>query len=68
MTINGRGDYSNDEIFGGRRYPVSSPDPPGIGMGKKTGRALNLRYVLSMFERAHQALMMALLPGPVGVR
>jgi hypothetical protein len=27
-----------------------------------------LRYVLSMFANAHQALMMALLPGPVGVR
>jgi len=27
-----------------------------------------LRYVLRMFAHAHQALMMALLPGPVGVR
>jgi hypothetical protein len=27
-----------------------------------------LRYVLTMFARAYQALMMALLPGPVGVR
>jgi hypothetical protein len=27
-----------------------------------------LRYVLSMFAHAHQALMMALLPGPVAVR
>jgi hypothetical protein len=26
-----------------------------------------LRYVLSMFEHDHQALMMALIPGPVGV-
>jgi hypothetical protein len=26
-----------------------------------------LRYVLTMFEHAHEALMMALLPGPVGV-
>jgi hypothetical protein len=25
------------------------------------------RYLVSMFEHAHQALMMALLPGPVGV-
>jgi hypothetical protein len=29
--------------------------------------ALAVRYVLSVFEHAHQALMMALLPGPVGV-
>jgi hypothetical protein len=27
-----------------------------------------VRYVLSMFARTRQALMMALLPGPVGVR
>jgi hypothetical protein len=26
-----------------------------------------VRYVLSMFERAHQTLTMALLSGPVGV-
>ena len=30
--------------------------------------APRLRYVLSMFALAHQALMMALSPGPVGVR
>jgi len=41
--------------------------PPDC-MDEKGGRARDLRYVLSMFERAHQALMMALLPGPVGVR
>src|SRR5207237_1853790 len=29
---------------------------------------VNLRYVLSMSERTTQTLMMALLPGPVGVR
>jgi hypothetical protein len=27
-----------------------------------------LRYVLSMFAHAHQALVMALLPGPTDVR
>lgn len=27
-----------------------------------------VRYVAGMFERAHQALMTALLPGPVGAR
>jgi hypothetical protein len=27
-----------------------------------------VRYLQSMFAHAHQALMMALLPGPVGVR
>jgi hypothetical protein len=37
-------------------------------MGEKGGRASNLRYVLTMFERTRQAPMMALLPGPVGVR
>jgi hypothetical protein len=31
------------------------------------GLAVFVRYVLSMFERAHQTLMMALLSGPVGV-
>jgi hypothetical protein len=29
--------------------------------------AVAVRYVLSMFEHVHQALMMALLPGPAGV-
>jgi hypothetical protein len=36
-------------------------------MDETDGDARNLRYVLSVFERAHQALMMALLPGPVVV-
>jgi hypothetical protein len=29
--------------------------------------AVAMRYVLSMFKHAHQALMMALLPGAIGV-
>lgn len=45
-------------------------DDPEHGVTRRTDeeRAPNLGYVLSMFERTHQAPMMALLPGPVGVR
>jgi hypothetical protein len=35
--------------------------------GTQAALALDVRYVVSMFEHARQALMMALLPGPVGV-
>jgi hypothetical protein len=39
---------------------------PG-SLAEKGRFAVAVRYVLIMFERAHQAQMMALLPGPVGV-
>ena len=45
----------------GRRFGVVKP-------AEARGLPAILRYVLSMFAHAHQALMMALLPGPVGVR
>ena len=45
-----------------RRVGVVTPGAETPGM------PAILRYVLRMFAHAHQALMMALLPGPVGVR
>jgi hypothetical protein len=41
--------------------------PPSHG-AEAPGMPAILRYVLSMFAHVHQDLMMAQLPGPVGVR
>jgi len=51
------------------RRPPREDESASLRLARKTpGMPAVLRYVLSMFAHAHQALMMALLPGPVGVR
>jgi hypothetical protein len=47
------------DVLGPRQLAAATMDDAGA--------AVSMRYVLSMFEHAHQVLMMALLPGPVGV-
>jgi hypothetical protein len=38
-----------------------------LGARRNGGVAMMASYLVSMFEHAHSALMMALLSGPVGV-
>jgi hypothetical protein len=48
--------------------PVTSTMmPPGVPGREIAVVSAIVRYVLNMFERAHQTLMMALMSGPFGV-